>query len=91
MALFKEVRQEDGVTTSYHRILFVQTTINRQNSIAVFSYVDEDARECEKTAIITQPYVKSITYETAYDPAMTVKSAYTFLKTLPAFEGAEDI
>lgn len=91
MALFKSIKQPDGVTTSYHRILFIQTTVNRQNSIAVLSYVDSDARDGEKEASIQQPYVKSVTYETAYDESMSVEAAYEYLKTRPEFEGAEDI
>jgi hypothetical protein len=91
MALFKEVRQADGVTTKYHRILFITKTINRQNSIAVLSYVDDESREREKGNIMSQPYQKSVTYETTYDPDMSVEKAYEFLKTLPEFEGAVDI
>ena len=91
MALYKAIRQDDGVTTSYHRILYVTKTVNRQNSIAVLSYVDETARVDEQTSVLNQPYSKSITYETAYDDSMTVADAYDFLKTLPVFEGAEDI
>ena len=88
MALYKEIRQDDGVTTSYHRILFLQTTTNRQNSIAVLSYVDGIAREGENT--MSQPYRCSSTYETDYDPTMTIETAYNYLKTLPQFEGATD-
>ena len=91
MALFKEVRQADGVTTKYHRILFITHTVNRQNSIAVLSYVDDESRESEKENAMTQPYQRSITYETAYDPSMTVDAAYAFLKTLPEFAGATDV
>ena len=91
MALYKEVRQGDGVVTRYHRILFVQTTINRQNSIAVLSYVDEDSRENEKIAIVNQPYIKSVTYEIPYNEAMTIESAYEHLKSMPQFEGAVDV
>jgi hypothetical protein len=91
MALYKPIRQDDGVTTNYHRILFITKTVNRQNSIAVLSYVDEEARDSEKESIIAQPYSKSITYETAYDDSMTVSSAYDFLKTLPQFDGAENV
>lgn len=91
MALYKEIKQNDGVTTNYHRILFLTQTVNRQNSIAVLSYVDEESRADEKTNVMSQPYQKSITYETSYVPNMTIEDAYTFLKTLPQFEGAEDI
>ena len=91
MALKKTIKQRDGVTTSYHRIMFLQQTINRQNSIAVLSYVDEEAREAEKRSILEQPYKVSTTYETAYDEEMTIEKAYEYLKTLPEFEDAEDV
>ena len=90
MALIKEIRQSDGVTTKYHRILFLTQTVNRQNSIAVLSYVDEEVREGEKDNTIAQPYQKAVTYETVYDPSMTIETAYDYLKTLPQFAGAVD-
>lgn len=89
MALYKNIRQDDGVTTNYHRILFLMTTVNRQNSIAVLSYVDGEARASEAGEL--QPYCKSVTYETAYDENMTIETAYNYLKTLPQFDGAEDV
>lgn len=91
MALYKEIKQVDGVPTTYHRILSITKTINRQNSIAVLSYVDHESRESEKENVIFQPYKQSVTYETAYDPDMSVEKAYAFLKTLPEFEGAVDV
>lgn len=91
MALYKPIRQEDGVTTNYHRVLFCQITTNQQNSIAVLSYVDNEARENEKNGDIPQPYRKSVTYETDYDESMTINKAYEYLKTLTEFSGAEDI
>lgn len=89
MALYKEIRQEDGVRTNYHRILFIQKTVNRQNSIAVLSYTDEEARQFEQN-VEYQPYRKAVTYEVAYDDAMTVENAYAYLKTLDVFAGATD-
>lgn len=91
MALHKAIRQSDGVVTNYHRILFLQQTVNRQNSIAVLSYVDETSRSDEMASILEQPYQKSVTYEVDYDETMTIESAYNYLKTLPQFEGAEDV
>lgn len=90
MALYKEIRQEDGVTTKYHRILFLTHTVNHHNSIAVLSYVDDESRASEKENVMAQPYQKAVTYETAYDPGMTIETAYDYLKTLPLFEGATD-
>ena len=91
MALYKEIVQDDGVVTCYHRILFLQITTNRQNSIGVISYVDDTSRDKEKAEIMAQPYVKAITYETDYDANMTIETAYDYLKTLEAFKDAEDI
>lgn len=91
MALKKEIKQEDGVITNYHRILYVTITTNRQNSIAVVSYVDNDSRDGEKDGSMVQPYQKAITYETAYDPTMNIESAYDFLKSKPQFEGSIDV
>ena len=90
MALYKEIRQNDGVRTTYHRIMFLQQTVNRQNSIAVLSYTDEEARKFEQDGEY-HPYRKSITYEVDYDPAMTIEKAYEYLKTLDVFSGASDI
>lgn len=91
MALRKDIIQEDGVTTSYHRILFLMTTTNRQNSIAVVSYVNAASRDGEKTGSMPQPYMRSISYELAYDETMTIGAAYEYLKSLPKFEDAEDV
>lgn len=91
MALYKSITQDDGVTTTYHRILMLTQTVNRQNSIGVLSYVSSESRETENTSIYAQPYCKCITYEIPYDEAMTISDAYAYLKTLPQFEDAEDV
>lgn len=89
MALFKNIRQDDGVTTNYHRILYMTQVVNQQNSIAVVSYVDSESRESDN--MDSPVYKKAITYETKYDEGMTIETAYEYLKTLPAFDGAEDV
>lgn len=91
MALFKEIKQPDGVITDYHRILFLQTTVNQQNSIAVLSYVSSEVRDGEKKNNSNRPYIQSKTYETDYNPDMTIEEAYEFLKTLPEFKDAENV
>lgn len=91
MALLKEIKNIDGIPTKYHRILFLMQTVNKQNSIAVISYFDEQSRNDEKSKVIDAPYQTSTTYEVPYDPNMTIESAYEYLKTLPQFEGAKDI
>lgn len=89
MALLKDIIQDDGVTTSYHRILLLQSTINSHTSISVLSYINQEGRL--KDSVETKSYKRGITYETEYVENMTIEEAYAYLKTLPEFEGAEDI
>ncbi len=90
MALKKEIVQEDGVLTDYHRIIYVMSVINSHTSIAVMSYVSDAVRAEEKNKTLPQPYHKNIVFETEYEN-MTVENAYSFLKTLDIFSGAEDV
>ncbi len=89
MALQKDIRQDDGIITTYHRILFVNEFVNSHVSICVRSYVDAASREESTRDEYT--YSRSITYEKDYQENMTVEQAYDYLKTLPEFEGAEDV
>jgi hypothetical protein len=89
MALYKPVVQDDGVTTNYHRILYTMSHINSHISIAVVSYIDRIARDTETGD--NQPYRKYVTYETAYKENMTIEDAYSYLKSLSQFAGADDI
>lgn len=85
MALKKDIKQADGIITTYHRISFVSAYVNDHISIGVRSYVDADSRQRPDA------YVVAVTYETDYQENMTVEQAYAYLKTLPIFEGAEDV
>lgn len=89
MALLKEIKQEDGVVTNYHRILFLRSTINQHISISVLSYIDETSRETELDG--ERPYKTAVTYEKPYEENMTVEEAYEYLKTLETFKNALDI
>ena len=90
MALYKEIEQDDGVMTTYHRIARITITTNRQNSIIVFSYVSNRSR-VNVSVDDFATYQRAVTYEVPYDESMTITKAYEYLKTLPEFEGAEDI
>lgn len=91
MALKKKVIQDDGVTTEYHRILYVSNTVNSHCSISVISLISEKIRKKQLAGEIQQPYQKIVTYETTEYDDLTIEKAYEYLKTLPEFEGAEDI
>lgn len=91
MALLKDITQDDGVITSYHRVQSVIINTNSHNSIIVVSCINNAIREKEKEGLILVPYQKAITYETSYDQDMSVEAAYDYLKTLNEFADAEDI
>ena len=91
MALYKEIRQSDDVITNYHRVLSVTQVVNEYTAVAVVSYVDVLSRSNDNADAEQRPYRNAITYQTEYDESMNVKSAYDYLKTLPQFEGAEDV
>lgn len=92
MALYKEIRQADGVVTKYHRILSLMQAVNEYNAISVVSYTDEEARKSDVLAESNaRPYRNAVTYQLAYNETMTIETAYKHLKTLPLFEGAEDV
>lgn len=102
MAIKKQVTADNGVVTEYHRIALIRIEVNQQNTILVHSYINADGRQVEKdyaaglydevdAGLVKFPYVDARYIHTAYDENMTVKAAYNYLKTLPQFEGAEDI
>lgn len=102
MAIKKQITSSNGVITEYHRIALVSIDVNNQNTILIHSYLSEDGRQIEKdyaaglysdvnSGMVNFPYVDAIYINTQYDENMTVKGAYEYLKTLPQFEGAEDI
>lgn len=102
MAIKKQVTADNGIVTEYHRIALMSIDVNNQNTILVHSYLSADGRQIEKDyaaglygdleeGMMKFPYVNTEYINVAYDPDMTVSAAYDYLKTLPEFEGAEDI
>lgn len=102
MAIKKRVTAPNGVVTEYHRIAMVKIDVNQQNTILVHSYPSENGRQLEKNyaagkyndldeGMMNWPYVDAQYLNTKYDGEMTIPKAYEWLKTLPQFEGAEDI
>ena len=98
MALKKKIKQPNGVELEYHRIAMVRIETNQQISVLLHSYINEEGRNYEKDYAAgkiegepTFPYVDAQYLSFDYDESMNIKNAYEKLKTLPAFEGAEDI
>ena len=102
MALKVKIIANNGVVTEYHRIASLNIATNQSNSIVVYSYLNEDARNLELesqgkvcTSLADEPtnypYIETRQIGTDYDENMSVEAAYEYLKTLPEFEGAEDV
>ena len=102
MAIKKQVTAANGIVTEYHRIALLSIDTNNQNTILVQSYLSEAGRQIEKdysdgkyndveAGMMEFPYVDSRYINTDYDPEMSITKAYKYLKTLPEYEGAEDV
>lgn len=102
MAIKKQVVANNGITTEYHRIAMLKIDTNQQNTILVHSYLSEAGRQIEKDyaaglyndleeGMMNWPYVDSQYINFEYNGEMTITAAYEYLKSLPEFEGAEDI
>lgn len=102
MALKKTVTAKNGIVTEYHRIAMISVEVNQQNTILLYSYLSEDGRQIEKdyvagkyndmdSGLVPFPYYDAQYLHPDYDGTMTVEKAYEYLKTLPEFEGAEDV
>ena len=102
MALKKKITSSNGVVLEYHRIALINIEVNQQNTYLVHSYLHADGRQIEKdyaaglyngdsAANLYFPYVDAQYIHTPYDGTMTIEKVYEYLKTLPQFEGAEDV
>lgn len=101
MALYKKIKQPNGIVLDYHRIESLNTVTNEVNLISVASYIDQEARDVERDAValaaetgngvMMDVYIRGHTYEAPYDQEMTIAGAYDYLKTLDDFKGADDL
>ena len=102
MAIKKQITADNGIVTEYHRIAMVKIDTNQQNTILVHSYLSETGRQIEKDyaaglyrdleeGMMKWPYVDAQYINCDYDGSMTIEKAYEWLKTLPEFQGAENI
>ena len=95
MALYKKIEQANGIVTTYHRIVSLNVVTNIQNTIEIASYTSQEKRQEEIDAIQNKiscnVYVGTMFKNADYNQDMTIETAYDWLKTLPDFEGVEDV
>ena len=94
MALIKEVVLNSGIITNYHRIVSVNNITNHASVIELASYTSKAKREEEKAALKNNEpmsvFIDTKYISIPYNSALSVDSAYEYLKTLPEFAGYTD-
>lgn len=92
MGLKKDIEDSNGIMVSYHRVVRLQSIINHSSLIEIASYVSQQKRNMEKgNPSFSNVYSVGTYYSIPYDPELNVVKAYEYIKSLPEFEGAEDI
>lgn len=97
MGLSLQYTMPNGVVLNYHRIVSLTTVVGVQTTIEVAGYTSQEKRE-EEQASIADPennpsdvFIDTQLISIDYDPDMSVNKAYTLLKAMPEWEGAEDV
>lgn len=95
MALLKPIKLENGITVTYHRVTHVLNVTNQEITIGINSYIDQEGRESEQQAYAMNErqmaYVEGLSVILPYREEFGIVDAYEYLKTLPEFEGAQDV
>lgn len=99
MALEKIVVQPDGVTTTYHRIVRIDTHTNVLVLVEVASYASAESRQAQiafeeaqalGAEVMAPPYIATSFYSFEYADGLTASDVYGMLKGLGEYEGATD-
>lgn len=104
MALFKKIKQKNGLELSYHRIALINVDVHNHVTVLVYSYSNQEARLMEKEILNSNenkinelPYMLANYYNYDFDeiPELlngnVIQEAYNILKKLPDYEGATNI
>ena len=97
MAIEKPIILDNGVTVTYFRVTSLTVVVNVQSIIELTGYTSADKRAEERESIIdpegspANVFVDTRIISIDYDPFMSVAKAYDYVKSLPEFQGAEDV
>lgn len=95
MALSKSIELSNGVMVKYHRITSLNIITNIHNIVEISSYTSEEKRreelKAQENEESTDIYIYTTIMSVPYDQEATVESTYEYLKTLPIFDGSEDV
>ena len=96
MALNKEIIKDNGLATTYHRILHIHMDCSgnkTRTSVSIASYVDESYRlkeksgECENTVAVIENYDLNIPVNS---DSLAFSTFYNKLKETETFEDSEN-
>lgn len=98
MALQKEIKLDNGITTIYHRIVSINKITNNTTIIEVASYINKSERQKEIDYYNSTEEEKSMNVfieanyiDKEYSEDENIKDIYDYLKTTEMFKNAEDI
>lgn len=98
MALQKEIKLDNGITTIYHRIVSINKITNNTTIIEVASYIDESQRQKEIDYYNSKQNEKSMNVfietsyiEKEYNETDTIEDLYLYLKNTEQFKDATDV
>lgn len=98
MALQKEIKLDNGITTIYHRIVSINKITNNTTIIEVASYIDESQRQKEIDYYNSTEEEKSMNVfietnyiEKEYNETDTIEDLYLYLKNTEQFKDAIDV
>lgn len=98
MALQKEIKLDNGITTIYHRIVSINKITNNTTIIEVASYIDESQRQKEIDYYNSTEEEKSMNVfietnyiEKEYNETDTIEDLYSYLKSTEQYKDATDV
>lgn len=94
MAIIKNITLQNGVNTSYHRIVSVNNIVNTASIIEVASYTEKAKREEEKAKLTNKEpmdiFINTKYFSIPYNKNLGVESAYQYIKSLDNFQNSTD-
>lgn len=94
MAIEKEIMLNNGITTTYHRIVSIHSIINVACIIEVNSYTSEEKRQEEKAKTKSgEPmdvYINTERLSIPYEEIIDIEGAYEYLKKTDKYGESKD-
>ena len=93
MALKKEIENNNGIISNYHRIKSNNKITNKETQIIIYSYANENKRLEEERAKSEEEIFNVISSEMIikeYEEDFDIVKGYEYLKTLDKYKEAED-